>query len=40
MVLLVIPGRDYAGKTKTVDWENKDHNRAQLKIPQTITVLQ
>ena len=40
MVLLVMPGRDYTGKTETVDWENKDRDRAQLKIPQTVTVLQ
>ena len=33
MVLLVMPGRDYTEKTKTVDWENKDCNRAQLEIP-------
>ena len=40
MVLLVTPGRDYTEKTKIVDWENKDRNRAQLEIPQTVTVLQ
>ena len=39
MVLLIRPGRDYTGKTETVDWENKDYNRAQLEIPQTIIVL-
>ena len=40
MVLLVTPGRDYTGKTETVDWENKDRDGVQLEIPQTITVLQ
>ena len=39
MVLLVTPGRDYTGKTKTVDWENKDRDRAQLEILQTVIVL-
>ena len=40
MVLLVTPGHDYAGKAETVDWENKDRNRAQLEIPKTVIVLQ
>ena len=40
MVLLVTLGRDYAGKTETVDWENRDYNGAQLEIPQTVIVLQ
>ena len=40
MVLLVMPGRDHTGKTETVDWENKNHNRAQLEILQTVIVLQ
>ena len=39
-MLLVMPGRDYAGKTKTVDWENKNRDGVQLEIPQTVTVLQ
>ena len=40
MVLLVTLGRDYTGKIETIDWENKNHNRAQLEIPQTVIVLQ
>jgi hypothetical protein len=40
MVLLVALGRDYTGKMETVDWENKDRDRAQLEIPQTVIVLQ
>ena len=40
MVLLVTLSRDHTKKMETVDWENKDYNRAQLEIPQTITVLQ
>ena len=40
MVLLVMPGRDHTGKTETVDWENKDCDRVQLEIPQTVIVLQ
>ena len=41
MVLLVTPGRNYTGKTETVDWkENKNRDGAQLEIPQTVTVLQ
>ena len=40
MVLLVTLGRDYIKKTETVDWENKDYNKVQLEIPQTVTVLQ
>ena len=32
MVLLVILGRDYTKKTETVDWENKNYNKAQLEI--------
>ena len=40
MVLLVTLSRDYTGKIKIVDQENKNHNRVQLEILQTVTVLQ
>ena len=32
--------RDYTRKTKTMDWENKNRDRVQLEIPQTVIVLQ
>ena len=40
MVLLVTLSHNYTKKTETVDWENRDCNKAQLEILQTVTVLQ